>query len=371
MAWQIPNGQQTHVGNQGTVECTEARIRQTGQSTAEGGTSTRLTWPGPTGVFNRLPRACLTAVVVFHVLPVILHSLPLQVGDDVDLGEVLGPDSEFAKGPTGVKSTKKQPGLDGAAPGWVGRAQKISLLTGKLRDARAALAQVQQQQQFTAGGGGVVNAPAVQALLSQLETQLLDTALPQPPHWGDPAFDRSPAVLASSSSAASRPSSTAAAGPRPSSASRSGSRPPSSATPKAYPQSAASASSSSASSSSSVPPRVALLATVAALQTALQPSLSASASATGMGMGMGTVPMTAMSQFSGAPSTTSDRLHDRHRAGIAQIEKDRQAEFERMQADNEASVREVTAARLKIEAIQARNKTVRCQGKQQTEHECV
>ncbi len=274
----------------------------------------------------------------------------MQVGDDVDLGDVLGPDSEFAKGPSGVKTTKKQPGLDGAAPGWVGRAQKISLLTGKLRDARAALAQLQQQQQFTGGASGVMNAPAVQALLSQLETQLLDTslgapALSQPSPWGGAAFEQSPAALASASTA-SRPSSTAAAGLRPSSASRSGSRPPSSATPKAYPP-------QSAASTSSVPPRVALLATVAALQSALQPSLSPSTSAMGM------APMTAMSQLSAAPSTTSDRLHDRHRAGIAQIEKDRQAEFERMHAENEASVREVTAARLKIEAIQARNKTVR------------
>jgi hypothetical protein len=222
-----------------------------------------------------------------HDLTRLTKVLQREIGDDVPLAEVLGQTNSIAGDLQQSTGNGPQSGSNGAgasdgggngsAPRWVGRAQKIAVLTARLKETRAQLRQSQQLQsvalQLPAGG------PALPHLW-HLEQLLSGGALDAIADGGGGSSGSGEAQSA----------------------------------------------------------RDELIATLAALQTTLPVSLPAPQSSGGYG-GMGGGHASQNHPLQHGTGSHGSQPVDRQRAAIDGMERDKRAELERLRAENEAASR--------------------------------
>jgi hypothetical protein len=217
-------------------------------------------------------------------------------GVDALEGTSVSGDASSALGATSASAAAR--GSD-TKPGWVGRAQKISLLSAKLKEARSQLAQLQMQQQQQQQQGGVAGGPAM-AQLHQLSHLLSVGALDALMQGGADVGEERAQALADTLHALQQ----------------------------TLPLSLASSSSPSSHSS--------------------QSSQSGQSAQGWRGAGISASAAAALA------STSSDR----QRHALDALERERRAEHERLANEHEAATKELGAARLKMDALNARCRTL-------------
>lgn len=183
---------------------------------------------------------------------------------------------------------------DNSKPGWVGRAQKISLLTAKLKETRALLAQLQIQQQQQQQQGGVVGGSAsaqLQHLSHLLSVGALDSLLQGGADAGDERAQSLADILSS-------------------------------------------------------------------LQQTLPLSLSSSSASSPSGVQGPSQGWRGGGASASAAAALAATSSDRQRQALDALERERRAEHERLASEHEVAAKELGAARQKMDALNARCRTL-------------